>query len=336
MSVNVLNVVGTQLASLAERQGSPFSVVLHGGEPLLLGPEGLRNVLRVLRSALPSTCGIHLQTNGVLLSDEIIEICADYAVGISISIDGPASVHDGFRVDHRNRPSHTRVFLGIQRLKDHPRGQGLFSGVIAVVDPRSEVAEVYNFLKGTGAPSIDFLYRDGNHSKLPFGKASFESTEYGTWMCQLLKLYLTDRTPPRIRILDDLIRLSLGGGGIKEGSGDASYGILIIDTDGRISKNDTLKSAHDFADHFEDDVSVLRNHIADIVQSSDFSRYYAAQKPHSPVCQSCPDLRICGGGMLTHRWHDVTGFENPSVFCFDQRLLIGQIRLALDQYRGAA
>jgi uncharacterized protein len=65
----------------------------------------------------------------------------------------------------------------VQRLLAHPAGQKLFSGVLAVVDLSTEPEDVYEFLKSTGAPSIDFLYRDGNHDLLPGGKNNLASTE---------------------------------------------------------------------------------------------------------------------------------------------------------------
>ncbi len=45
--------------------------------------------------------------NGVLLDDEMIELLVQHQVGVSISIDGSAAVHDRFRVDLRGRGSYT-------------------------------------------------------------------------------------------------------------------------------------------------------------------------------------------------------------------------------------
>jgi uncharacterized protein len=95
----------------------------------------------------------------------------------------------------------------------------LFTGVLSVVDPCTDAAEVYTALKATGAPSFDFLYRDGNRSRLPFGKMAHSSTEYGCWMRDLLDVYLSDPTPPRVRVLDDMLKLLLGGRSQKEGVG---------------------------------------------------------------------------------------------------------------------
>ena len=87
-------------------------------------------------------------------------------------------VTDAFRVDHRGAGSFARVMGGIAALRAHPAGESLFSGLLAVIDPRTDPSEIYHFFKSVQTPSVDFLYRDGNHDVLPFGKAATErSTE---------------------------------------------------------------------------------------------------------------------------------------------------------------
>lgn len=336
LSERVQTALIEQLAELAISQERGFSIVLHGGEPLLFGARRLTRLFREVREALPSSCGLHIQTNGLLLTDTIIETCADYGVGISISLDGPAEVHDEFRIDRRGLPSHDRVVAAVRRLQQHPRGQELLSGVLAVVNPHSNPGVVYRYLKAIGAPSIDFLYRDGNHSKLPFGKRDFHSTEYGDWMCEVLRCYLADSTPPRIRILDDMLKLILGGAGAKEGVGLTDFGILVIDTDGSVNKNDTLKSAFAYADRFEQVQSIFSIRLAHLVQMPHFATYHSTQRPACSTCTSCPELAVCGGGMPSHRWSDQRGFDNPSVFCEDQKTLISQMRQRLLMHRAVA
>ena len=210
MSETVQSATARQLAELRARQKQPLSVVLHGGEPLLVGADRLRDMCGQLRSALPPPCGVHVQTNGVLLTDEIIDIFVRFGVGVSISVDGPSDVHDRFRVDHRGRGSYEQVRGAIHRLVARADARPLFAGVLAVIDPTSSPGAVYETLKSTGAPSIDFLVRDGSHSRLPFGKARPDSTEFGRWMASLLDIYLSDPDPPRVRIFDDMLRVLLG------------------------------------------------------------------------------------------------------------------------------
>ena len=300
--------------------------MLHGGEPLLLGAANLDYVISTLRAALPTECSINIQTNGILISREILDMCADACVRLSVSLDGPRRVHDRNRVGFDRNGTFDRVLSGIEQIRAHPDSTFLFTGVLAVIDPESDAEEVYSFFKGLGAPSVDFIYRDGNHSRLPVGKAALSTTEYGQWMATLLDVYLSDDTPIRIRILDDMIKLVLRGAGAKEGVGLTDYGILVIDTDGSVTKNDTLKSSFDGADRFPEPWSIHTHRLADILKSADFAQYQALQRPSSSTCLACPELRVCGGGMTLQRWSDDNGYDNPSVYCEDQKLLIGRIR----------
>lgn len=312
------------LSALLRSQVLPFSVVLHGGEPLLLGASRLNSLLKELRSDLGPSCGVSIQTNGVLISEAILDVCADHDVTLSVSLDGPADIHDRFRTDRSKRPSQAKVLAGIATLRSHKQAERLFSGVLAVIDPSSDPDVVYDYFKTLGVPSVDFLYRDGNHSTLPYGKAASATVEYGRWMSRILDRYVADPAPFRIRMLDDMMKLLLGGYGNKEGVGLTDFGILVIDTDGSVKKNDTLKSSP-LGDGFDATWSVETHSLAEIAVSAEFEAYHKAQRPTSAICQACRLLKVCGGGMVTHRFKEGTGYDNPTVFCDDQMLLVGRM-----------
>ena len=324
--------VGDALNELAFDYGCQFAVVLHGGEPLLLGRAGLGFVLTTLRRSLPDTCAISIQTNGTLITTEILDLCQENDVTISVSLDGPRHIHDRNRVGFDTVGTYDRVMEGLNRLRSHPAGDQLFSGLLAVIDPSSDATEIYSFFKELTPPSLDFIYRDGNHSCLPPGKTSPSSTEYGQWMVRLFEAYVADATPIRIRLLDDMVKLVLGGTGTKEGIGLNDYRMLVIDTDGSITKNDTLKSSFDGADRFKEPWSVHTHRLPNLIESADFSESVAMQRPSNPTCLACPELNVCGGGMILHRWSDENGYDNPSVYCEDQKLLIGQVRNTVNAF----
>ena len=127
------------LESLIKYQERIFSIVLHGGEPLLLGKEKLKFLLSRLRAVLPTEYPISLQTNGILITEDIMDICYLYHVSIAVSIDGPQHVHDKFRVTHQNTGSFADVLSGIGRLKGHPHSDFLNAGLLAVIDPTTQV-----------------------------------------------------------------------------------------------------------------------------------------------------------------------------------------------------
>lgn len=326
ISEETLLAVANFLNELSQIQSGSFAVVLHGGEPLLLGPRRLDQVLSTLRAFVPRDCSFGLQTNGVLMTDEILDICFKHRTTISVSIDGPKHIHDRRRVSHSGEGTYDKVLEGINKLRKHQESKFLYSGLLAVIDPESDPQEVYDFFKTLGPPGVDFLYRDGNYMKLPEGKQSLRSTEYGEWLIHLLDIYLFDVEPLRIRFLDDLVKLLLGGKATKDGIGLNDFGILVIDTDGSLTKNDTLKSSFDGADRFLERWTVHHGRLGVILNSDEYKQAHALQRPTSNTCLACPELAVCGGGMTLNRWSDTNGYNNPSIYCADQLLLIQHAR----------
>lgn len=73
-----------------------FSIL--GGEPFL-HTEKLRYLLQGLVEATEHVANpeIHITTNGTILDDSIIRLLHDFPIELSVSIDGPATVHDACR-----------------------------------------------------------------------------------------------------------------------------------------------------------------------------------------------------------------------------------------------
>lgn len=329
MSRETMAAVCHSLEQLSNAQHKPFSVVLHGGEPLLLGVSNLEYLLGQLRRALPERYPVSIQTNGILITDNILDVCSQYRTTIAVSLDGPKHIHDKERITHKGSGTFFKVLEGIQRLQAHPDADFLDSGCLAVIDPKSDPQEIYSFFKQIPIPSVDFLYKDGNHSKLPHGKSSIKSIEYGIWMVRMLNIYLHDPDPLPIRILDGMLKVILGGFISQKGGGVTDYGILVVDTDGTLMKNDTLKSSYSGADKFLQSSNIKGVNLVDFIKSDEFYEYHIGEKSTSEKCNNCADYLVCGGGMKLHRWKEDNGFNNPSVYCEDQLHLIKNMRKAV-------
>lgn len=336
MTFETMDAVSKSLGDLALKQNRAFCVVIHGGEPLLLGYKRLRYFLSKLRGKLPKHYPISIQSNGVLITEEILDLCSEFFTSIAVSIDGPEYIHDRFRKDHKGNGTFQNVITGIEKLQSHSDSKFLFAGVLAVIDPKTDPAEVYKFFKEISPPSIDFLHRDGNHTNLPPGKSSVESTEYGSWMVGLMDAYLKDSDPVPIRVLDDMLKVLLGGKVSKEGIGLTDFGIVIIDTDGTLTKNDTLKSSYNGADRFAKTWTIQQHQLTELFATPEFRKYYEMQRPSAPKCIKCPELNLCGGGMVVHRWKEDNGYNNPTIFCADQLYLIRNMRARLEEYELSA
>lgn len=326
MDLRTFEALAANLSDVLRAQTFGFSVVLHGGEPLLLGEEKLRLAFKTLRSALPAErVPISIQTNGVLITNSLLDLLSEFRVTISVSIDGPRQVHDAFRLTHGGHSSFDQTVQGISLLRQHRDREFLFSGTLSVVNPAYPPDETYEFLKNLGSPKLDFLYRDGNHDRFPSGKLNFDSTEYGDWLCRLWDIYIADSSPVPIRILDDIAKLVLGSRNQKEGVGNALFSIVIVDTDGSIAKNDTLKNSYSGADTFQKNWNITTHRLVDVANDEEYREYLSLQSASSEICRNCNLLRVCGGGMPLYRWSRANGYRNPSVYCHDHQKLISHI-----------
>lgn len=332
MGSDVVDALCSRLISQARIQEAGFAIVLHGGEPLLIGYERVRELVSKLRDVLldPTRYPISVQTNGMLLNNrKLLDLFSEMRVSVSVSIDGPQHVNDIGRVNKKKEGTFSKTLDGIRALDRHSDREFLFAGTLSVVQPTSSAKEVYDFFKSLGSPSMDFLLQDGNYDRMPCGKASFSSTEYGDWLCELFECYILDRNPVPIRVFDDIIRLLLGESSIKEGRGTNPYGILIIESDGEIRKNDTLRSSFDGADSFSSHWNIKTIEISEVLRSEEFISYTKMQIPTSEECNACQYIGICGGGMPLYRWSKSKGYDAPSIYCQDHIKLINTISSAL-------
>jgi uncharacterized protein len=127
-----------------------------GGEPTLLGVEFFRKAVALQeRFADGKTIFNAIQTNGTLLDDEWCEFLAANKFLVGLSIDGPAELHDKYRVDKRQQPTFAALMRGLELLKKH----GVEFNTLTVVNRANsqQPLEVYRFLKSIGSQFIQFI-----------------------------------------------------------------------------------------------------------------------------------------------------------------------------------
>jgi uncharacterized protein len=127
-----------------------------GGEPTLLGVEFFRKVVALQKKFADSkTIFNAIQTNGTLLDDEWCEFLAKNKFLVGLSIDGPAELHDRYRVDKRQQPTFDKVMRGLELLKKH----GVEFNTLTVVNHANSQSplEVYRFLKSVGSQYLQFI-----------------------------------------------------------------------------------------------------------------------------------------------------------------------------------
>ncbi|MEU9870027.1 FxsB family cyclophane-forming radical SAM/SPASM peptide maturase [Actinomadura sp. NPDC048021] len=310
---------------------SRIGVVLHGGEPLLAGPEHIRYAVEAVNSAVDSRTSVsfHLQTNGVLLDSVYLNLFDELDIYASVSLDGDEDGHDRHRRRANGRGSHEEVTTGLHRLTT-PAYRRLFSGLLSTIDLRNDPVATYEALLAHRPPAVDFLLPHGNWDTPPPGRGDDDATPYGDWLVAIFeRWYRTPVRETRVRLFDEIIRLLLGRPSRSETIGLSPVAVAVVETDGSIEQVDTLKSAYEGAAHTE--LHVGRDTFDAALMLPAMAARQIGRRALADACTACPVHRVCGGGLYTHRYRSGTGFANPSVYCRDLFRLVTHVRDAVSQ-----
>ena len=311
------------------------SVVLHGGEPLLTPPEVLGGFVDEVRRQAPAGCAVRasVQTNGVLLTEEKLAVLADHGIHVGLSLDGGLARHNRQRVDHAGRPAWPAIERAARLLAEE-RHRDTYAGVLCVVDPATDPAEIYESILALGPPSVDFLLPHGNWSRPPAGlpASGHRPAPYGDWLCAVFDLWWgADRRRLRVRTFQECIALLLGLPGGTEHLGLAPFAAVVVESDGGIEQVDSLKSAYEGA--AGTGLDVFRNSFDEALHHPGVAARQHGRAALSAQCRRCALVDVCGGGHYAHRYRHGSGFANPTVYCADQQRLIRHVAGAL--YRAA-
>lgn len=280
-----------------------FTVVFHGGEPLLFGKsrfDALCTKLGQLERRSGCKILLGLTTNGLLVDAEWARLFARHRVDISLSIDGPRRVHDGRRVDLKQHGTFDRVVAALTLLRD----AGIDPNVLAVCDPHADPAELFDFfVNGLQVRHFDVLMPDATHEDAaPPSIAPYYKRLFDAWY---------ESEDVRLRALQELADGLLGI--------DARKPVTLVTmlTDGSLEPNDVLRTAGDASTRTR--VNIFEHDFHAIQADPLWREVYEASTTLASKCQSCPFVQACGGGDIASRWSQSRRYDNPTVYCEDMK-----------------
>lgn len=290
------------------------SVVLHGGEPLLLGPARLREITRELRTTIGGRgeLDLRMQTNGVRLDTATAEVLLEAGVRIGVSLDGDRAANDRHRRFRSGATSHPQTLRALALLRQ-PRYRPLYAGLLCTIDLDNDPIAAYEALIAEQPPHIDLLLPHATWEDPPSGR-------YAPWLLAVHERWLADGRPVPIRLFDSIRDLGAGGPSGTEAIGIDAGDIAVIETDGAWEEPDSMKTTVDGGG--ATGLSIFTSSADEVTREPAMRRRRGGVAVLSDTCQACPVVRQCGGGMTAHRYRAANGFDNPSVYCDDLKELI--------------
>ena len=304
----------------------------HGGEPTLAGIDFYRRVVELQRQYLPTgwRCLNNLQTNGTLLDEEWCAFLAEHRFAVGLSIDGPASLHDAFRMDRKGRPTHDRTMHGLHALRD----AGIEPDVLCTLNALTAAhpREVYRFFLDQKVQWLQFL----PVVEKELGGVSQRSVTpeaMGEFLCT---------------VFDEWVRHDIEHIGVQNFlecfvvvTGKPANLCVMSRTCGRV-----LAMEHDGSvyacDHFVDPAhrlgDVTRDGFAALVETPEQLAFGSAKHDALPTCcQECKVRLFCHGGCPKDRFATTSqGEEGLNYLCAGYLRFFGHIRPYLERMAALA
>lgn len=287
-----------------------------GGEPTLLGLDYFKAVVALQQKHCPPGKRVEnaFQTNGTLLDDDWCRFFHDQRFLIGISLDGPAAIHDGYRIDKGAKPTHHLVMRGLALLRQH---RVEFNTLTTVHRANQKHGlEVYDFLvREAGSRHIQFIpiverrLKSGGDAGAPvldriderpweLAPETVNAAQYGRFLNEIFDRWLA-RDVGRVHVYafeQVLSQMLKGRSGIcvhEPVCGDA----VVVERDGGIYS----------CDHFvypEFRIGTVGEQSLGELMDSPRQRTFGTDKRDKlpRQCRECPVRRFCHGGCPKHRF----------------------------------
>ncbi|HTL53639.1 MAG TPA: anaerobic sulfatase maturase [Planctomycetota bacterium] len=291
-----------------------ITLAWQGGEPTLRGLEFFEKASAFAkRTCSPNQRIEHaFQTNGILLDDDWCKFFRREKMLIGLSVDGPAKVHDHYRVSRGGQPTHSRVMKAFETLK---RNGVAFNVLCVLNNVNSEYPEeVYNFL--TRELGVEYVQFIPIHEHEPDGSLSpfaLKQGQMGRFLNTVFDIW-KERDVGRVSVqaFEQHLMARAGIGASLCIHTKRCGRALILEFNGDLYS----------CDHFVMPQHKLGNihqvPMTDMVVSGKQDRFADMKELLPEKCEQCKHLKSCYGGCPKHRG-TIVNEDGPKLnyFCED-------------------
>lgn len=317
---------------LRSQPDGDVEIAWQGGEPTMRGIPFFRRAVELAEQLRrPKQRVRHtLQTNGTLLDDAWGEFLAQHNFLIGLSVDGPAHLHDAYRVNKAGRATHAQVMRGHEVLTRHGVDYNILCTVHAANQDHG--LEVYRYLRDElGARHMQFIpivervtaeqlpiaeqgWKDGNGTRILYRQqgdaVTSRSVDPEAWGEFLVAVF--DEWESRdvgtvfVQHFDMLLGNMLGQPSLCVHAPECGSALAV-------EHNGDVYSC----DHFVEPGYLLGNvgdsSFQSMLQSPEQEQFGRAKRTSLPrQCQECPVRWACHGGCPKDRF-DVTADGEPGL-----------------------
>ncbi len=301
--------------------------IWHGGEPLTMPLSFYRRAVELQKKHEGKKIDNGFQTNGTLVTDEVLDFCVENDFHLGFSLDGPKELHDLTRPFRNRESSFYQTLEAVKKAEERTIGEGkrkrsIGGGIIIVLNRLNlnRLPEIYEFAKRENIsiqlnPLIKAGRATGCYQELGIGPE-----EYGQELIKLFDVWFTDGSKIRIDPFDDLIRAAITEEPREcSFTGRCQYNFISIGPQGDIypcGRFDGLPNFRFGNINADDLVKVL---------TSAKRVHLQGRASRMSECQPCEYNKICNSGCM-HNAYSVTGtIDSKDYYCSSYKMLFSHI-----------
>ncbi len=272
----------------------------HGGEPTILGVDFFRKAVDLQRRHTPDGWRVRngIQTNGILLDAEWCRFLSTEGFSVGLSLDGPAELHDPYRITKGGQPTHRQTMRSYELLRAHE----IHADILCVVNSLNVryPLTVYRFFREIGGRYVGFLpaveqapeNADGISPYTPSAEdyGAFLSKIFDEWICR-------DVGRIMVQTFEEAARPALG----------LEHSLCVFrETCGQIpvlEHNGDLFPCDHYVDREHRLGNVRQTPLWELLESQ-AQRTFGDQKRDAlpTYCRDCEVLAMCNGGCPKYRF----------------------------------
>ncbi len=281
-----------------------------GGEPTLRKLEFFKKAINLIEKHLPEGWEYEnsFQTNGILINEEWAEFLGKNNFLVGLSLDGPAHLHDKYRKDNNQKPTHEKVIRGLKLMKEYD----VEYNILCVVNDvnAGHPVEVYNHFKELGVNFIQFI---PIVEKKEEGISSYSVSpkQYGKFLISIFDEWLyNDLGDIFVQIFEECVS---AWAGFKPGLCifNETCGQAVI-----MEHNGDLYACDHFVFPEYKLGNIQETPLKELINSEQQQKFGDDKRDKLPQkCLNCNYLFICHGGCPKNRVKEVNGEEKLNYLC---------------------
>ena len=240
------------------------------------------------------------QTNATLVTEGWAAFFAQVGASVSVSIDGPAWIHDRARMGRKGEHTHSRVMRGVRLLRDADISPSVICVLAAEGIQRPD--EIFWFFEESGFHRIAFDFEEiiGCHDTTSFGRAAEHLAE--RFIRRYIELNRENKSAQSVREIDQVaVRLFSANQSGLFASVYEPFGHIAVDFAGNYwTYSPELGFGPNGQDYFLGNCKT--DSLDTVAETAGFRDVRSAVDRGIAECRrSCSYFAICGGGSPAHK-----------------------------------